>query len=73
MSASLGHGVILDRRVIASTNVFPFLIFHLKLCNRIRNSNCNKVQLLEHFIHLILVCDILYVVTSVMTPHNDPG
>jgi hypothetical protein len=45
----------------------------LKLCNRMRNSNCNKVQLSEHFIYNLLVCDILCVITSVMTPRNDLG
>jgi hypothetical protein len=33
---------------------------------------CNKVLVLEHFICAILVCDVLCVITSVMTPQNDP-
>jgi hypothetical protein len=52
--------------------MFLFSIFPLKLYNRIQNLNCNKVQPSEHFICLILVCDVLYVITSVMAPHNDP-
>jgi hypothetical protein len=35
---SLGKGVILDRRVIASAKMFLFAIFRLKLCNQIQNS-----------------------------------
>jgi hypothetical protein len=50
-----------------------FIFFPLKLCNQIQNLICNKVQLSEHFIYLILVCDVLYVITSVMAPHNDLG
>jgi hypothetical protein len=41
-SAPLGQGVILNRRVVVSTNIF-ILNLSLKLCNRIRNSNYNKV------------------------------
>jgi hypothetical protein len=52
---------------------FYFFTFRLKLCNRIQNSICNKVWLLEHFICLNRVCDVLCVITSVMTPHNDPS
>jgi hypothetical protein len=40
-----------------------FLIFGLKLYN--------KVYLLEHFICLIIVCDVLYIIILIMTPRND--
>jgi hypothetical protein len=53
--------------------IILFSTFRLKLYNQIQNPNCNKVKLSEHFIYLILICDVLYVVTLVMTPHNDPG
>jgi hypothetical protein len=49
----------------------PF--FRLKLYNQIRHSNYNKVSFLEHFICVILVCDVLCVITSVMTCRNNPG
>jgi hypothetical protein len=32
-SASLGQGVVLDHRVLASAKMFLFSIFCLKLCN----------------------------------------
>jgi hypothetical protein len=71
--ASLGQGAVLDRRVIASAKMFLLSIFRLKLCNRIWNAICYKVQLSEHFICLNRVCDVLCIITSVMTPRNDPG
>jgi hypothetical protein len=37
-SASLGHGVVLDRRVFSLPQVHFILFFRLKLCNRIQNS-----------------------------------
>jgi hypothetical protein len=52
-------------------NVF-YSLFCLKLWNRIWNLICNKVWLWEHFICLITICDVLYIITSVMTPCNDP-
>jgi hypothetical protein len=48
-------------------------LFRLKLCNRIRNLNYNKVQLLEHFMYNLRVCDVLCIITLVMAPCNDPG
>jgi hypothetical protein len=30
-------------------------------------------KLLEHFIYNLLVCDVLYIITSIMAPRNDPG
>jgi hypothetical protein len=72
-SSSLGQGVVLDRRVFRFRKSFLFSIFRSKLCNRIRNQNCNKVKILEHFICLILVCDVLCVITLVITSHNDPS
>jgi hypothetical protein len=71
--ASLGQGTILDRRVIASVKMFLLSIFRLKLCNRIQNTICNKVQLSEHFICLNRVCDVLCVIISVIAPRNDSG
>jgi hypothetical protein len=53
--------------------LFLFLILFLKFCNRIQNLNCNKMYLSKHFICLILVCDKLCIITSVMTSHNDAG
>jgi hypothetical protein len=38
-----GQGVVLDRRVFRFRKNVLFSIFRLKLCNRIRNSICNKV------------------------------
>jgi hypothetical protein len=52
--------------VFTSANHF-ILCLPLKLCNWIQNLNDNKVKLSEHFICLILVCDVFYVITSVMT------
>jgi hypothetical protein len=72
-SSSLGQGVVLDLMSVSLPQIFLSSIFRLKCCNRIQNLNCNKVKFLEHFICLILVCDILYVITSVMAPRNDPG
>jgi hypothetical protein len=69
---SLGQGVILDRRVIASAKIFLFSIFRLKLYNLIQNSKFVLSLILEHFICLNRVCDVLYIITSVMTPCNDP-
>jgi hypothetical protein len=65
----------------ASANVFIFYLplktlflnFHLKLCNRIQDSNCNKVKFLEYFVVNILVCDVLCVITLIMAPYNDPA
>jgi hypothetical protein len=65
--------VILDRRVFSLSQMFLFLIFRLELCNRIRNLNYNKVKFSDLFIVNILVCDVLYVITLIMTPRNDPG
>jgi hypothetical protein len=53
--------------------MFLSSIFHLKLYNQIQNLNYNKVKFLEHFICLILVCDVLHIITLVMAPRNDPG
>jgi hypothetical protein len=50
-----------------------FLIFCLKPCKSIQNSSCNKVKFSEHFFSSFLICDVLCVVTSVMTPRNDPS
>jgi hypothetical protein len=73
-SAFLGQGGVLDRRVITFAKMFLLSIFHcLKLCNHIRNAFWNKVQLSEHSICLNSVCDALYIITSVMTPRNDPS
>jgi hypothetical protein len=52
---------------------FAHFYFRLKLYNEFQKSICNKVSLSEHFNFVILVCDVLYVVTSVMIPCNDPG
>jgi hypothetical protein len=52
---------------------FLFLILLLKFYNQIQNLNCNKMYLSKHFICLILVCDELCIITSVMTSHNDAG
>jgi hypothetical protein len=65
--------VILDRRVFSLSQMFLFLIFRLELCNRIQNLNYNKVKFSDLFIVNILVCDVLYVITLIMTPRNDPG
>jgi hypothetical protein len=72
-SASLGQGAVLDHRMFSLPPMFLFLIFLLKLRNRIQNSNYNKVKFSEHFICLIPICDVLCVITLVMTPRNDPG
>jgi hypothetical protein len=73
-SASLGQDVVLNHECFCFHKMFLLLIFLSKLCNWIQNSNCSRVKFLEHFIIcLILVRDALYVITSVMTPHNDPG
>jgi hypothetical protein len=71
--ASLGQGTILDHQVITSAKMFLLSIFRLKLCNRIQNTICSKVQLSEHFICLNRVCDVLCIIISVMAPRNDPG
>jgi hypothetical protein len=73
MSTSLGQCDVLDHRVIPLPQMFLSSIFRLKLYNRIQNSNYNKVKFLEHFVVNILVCDVLCVITSVLTPCNDPG
>jgi hypothetical protein len=62
-STSRGQDVVLDRQVIPLPQIFLSSIFHLKLFNRIRNSNYNKVKFPEHFTYLILVCDVLCVIT----------
>jgi hypothetical protein len=72
-SASLGQCAVLDHRVFSLPQIIFILYLPLKLFNRIRNQNCNKVQLLEFFFCLILICDALCVITLVMTPHNDHG
>jgi hypothetical protein len=72
-SASLGQGAILDHGVFCFRKNIFYSLFRLKLCNRIQILNCNKVLLWEHFICLILICDVLCIITSVMAPHNDPG
>jgi hypothetical protein len=66
-SAALRQDVILDRRVFSLPQIIFILCLPLKLCNWIQNLNDNKVKLSEHFICLILVCDVFYVITSVMT------
>jgi hypothetical protein len=72
-STSLEQGVVLDHRVIPLPQMFLSSIFHLKLYNQIQNSNCNKVKFSEYFIVNIIVCDVLCVITSVMTPCNGPS
>jgi hypothetical protein len=72
-SASLGQGVILNRRVFSLLQIIFILYLPLKLCNWIRNQNCNNVQLSKHFFCLILICDVLCVITWVMTHRNNPG
>jgi hypothetical protein len=73
-STSLGQGVVLYRWVFRFRKVFLFSIFRLKLCNRIWNSKFdNKVQLSDHSICLNHVCDVLCVISSVITPRNDHG
>jgi hypothetical protein len=72
-SAFLGQGVVLDHQVFLLSQIVFILYLSLKLCNRIQNQNCNKVQLLELFICLIVVCDVLCVVTLIMAPRNDTG
>jgi hypothetical protein len=47
---SLGQGAVLDRRLFLLLQIIFILYLLLKFCNRIQNSNCNKVQLSEHFI-----------------------
>jgi hypothetical protein len=59
-SASLGQCTVFDRRVITFVECF---ILYLPLKTFIKLS--------EYFICLILVCDVLCVITSVMAPRND--
>jgi hypothetical protein len=40
-------------------NSLLFLNFHFKLCKSIQNSSFNKVKISEHFICVIIVCDVL--------------
>jgi hypothetical protein len=47
-SASLGQGV-LDSLSVSTFKKCFILYLPLKLCNRIRNLNCNKVKFSEHF------------------------
>jgi hypothetical protein len=58
--------------VFASADVF-ILNLPLKFCNRIQNLNYNKDKFSKHFIVNILVCDVLCIITSVMTHRNNPG
>jgi hypothetical protein len=48
------------------------LYLSLKLCIRIQNLNCNKVKIFRAFQYNFLICDVLYIITSVMAPRNDP-
>jgi hypothetical protein len=72
-SAPLVQGVVLDQLVIASTNVFYSLAFTQNSVIEFKTQNCNKIYLLEHFIYLILICDVLCIITSVITSHSDHG
>jgi hypothetical protein len=71
-SASLRHGAVLDRRVIISAN---YLYFQSSAQNSVTKF---KTQLVikfnfQSFSFAFFVCDVLCVITLVMTPCNDPG
>jgi hypothetical protein len=50
-----------------------FIIFHLKLYNSIQKSSCNKFNFQAISSISVLVCDILCVVTWIITSRNDLG
>jgi hypothetical protein len=72
-SAYLGSGVVLDRRVITSVNCFYSQSSDFNSIIEFETQFVIQFNFQSISICNILVCYILYVITSAMTPRNDPG